>query len=90
MNLCHHLKRSGVGVRQSLFIPRVVFLSPDCDLDPELRKRKELVSHSQLEPFLTSFRESYVGWVSDALTPSWISGKRESGSLVLNLDVVEK
>ena len=81
VNLCHHLKRSGVCVRQSLFIPRVVFLSPDCDLDQELRKRKELVSYDQLDPFLASFRESYGGWLSDALTPSWISGKRERGSL---------
>ncbi|XP_056433747.1 uncharacterized protein si:zfos-911d5.4 [Gadus chalcogrammus] len=76
VNLCHHLKRSGVCVRQSLFIPRVVFLSPDCDLDQELRKRKELVSYDQLDPFLASFRESYVGWLSDALTPSWISGRQ--------------
>ncbi|CAL8304309.1 unnamed protein product [Lota lota] len=74
VNLCHHLKRSGVCVQQRLFIPRVVFLSPDCELDEELRKRKELVSHDQVDPFLASFRESYVEWVSDALTPSWFSG----------------
>ncbi|KAK0142124.1 hypothetical protein N1851_020190 [Merluccius polli] len=73
-NLCHHLKRSGVCVRQSLFVPRVVFLSPDCDLDEELRKRKELIVHGQLDTFLASFRESYMGWLSDALTPSWFSG----------------
>lgn len=74
-NLWHHLKRSGVCVRQSLFIPRVLFLSPDCHLDEELmRKRKELVPHKQLDAFLASFRESYVGWISDALTPSWFSG----------------
>ncbi|KAJ3607584.1 hypothetical protein NHX12_024635, partial [Muraenolepis orangiensis] len=73
-NLCHHLKRSGVCVRQSLFLPRVVFLSPDCHLDPELRKRKELISHGQVDAFLASLRESYTGWLSDALTPSWLSG----------------
>ncbi|KAJ8404795.1 hypothetical protein AAFF_G00331820 [Aldrovandia affinis] len=27
-----------------------------------------------LEAFLHSFREGYVAWVSDALTPSWLSG----------------
>ncbi|XP_073345998.1 uncharacterized protein [Pagrus major] len=73
-NLCGHLKRSGVSVRQSLFFPRVVFLSPDCELDEELRKRRELVSHSQIDAFLRSFREGYVAWISDALTPSWLSG----------------
>ncbi|XP_036938181.1 uncharacterized protein si:zfos-911d5.4 isoform X2 [Acanthopagrus latus] len=73
-NLCGHLKRSGVSVRQSLFFPRVVFLSPDCELDEELRKRRELVSHSQIDAFLRSFREGYVAWMSDALTPSWLSG----------------
>ncbi|XP_041670977.1 uncharacterized protein si:zfos-911d5.4 [Cheilinus undulatus] len=73
-NLCGHLKRSGVSVRQSLFFPRVIFLSPDCELDEELRKRRELVSHSQIDDFLRSFREGYMAWISDALTPSWLSG----------------
>nr|XP_046233456.1 uncharacterized protein si:zfos-911d5.4 isoform X2 [Scatophagus argus] len=73
-NLCGHLKRSGVCVRQSLFFPRVIFLSPDCELDEELRKRRELVSHSQIDDFLRSFREGYMAWISDALTPSWLSG----------------
>ncbi|XP_038592126.1 uncharacterized protein si:zfos-911d5.4 [Micropterus salmoides] len=73
-NLCGHLKRSGVSVRQSLFFPRVVFLSPDCELDEELRKRRELVPHSQIDDFLISFREGYMAWISDALTPSWLSG----------------
>ncbi|XP_035518452.1 uncharacterized protein si:zfos-911d5.4 [Morone saxatilis] len=73
-NLCGHLKRSGVSVRQSLFFPKVIFLSPDCELDEELRKRRELVSHSQIDDFLRSFREGYMAWISDALTPSWLSG----------------
>lgn len=64
-----------MSVRQSLFFPRVVFLSPDCELDEELRKRRELVSHSQIDDFLRSFREGYVAWMSDALTPSWLSGE---------------
>ncbi|XP_029932994.1 uncharacterized protein LOC115377425 isoform X2 [Myripristis murdjan] len=73
-NLCHHLKRSGVSVRQNLFFPRVVFLSPDCELDEELRKRREMVSHNQVDHFLSSLREGYMAWISDALTPSWLSG----------------
>ncbi|KAI3365167.1 hypothetical protein L3Q82_010267 [Scortum barcoo] len=73
-DLCGHLKRSGVPLRQSLFFPRVVFLSPDCELDEELRKRRELVSHSQIDDFLRSFRVGYVAWMSDTLTPSWLSG----------------
>ncbi|XP_078135547.1 uncharacterized protein LOC144536337 [Sander vitreus] len=73
-NLCGHLKRSGVSVRQSLFFPRVIFLSQNCELDEELRKRRELVSHSQIDGFLRSFREGYMAWISDALTPSWLSG----------------
>ncbi|KAM4623604.1 uncharacterized protein ACJ7VT_004647 [Polymixia lowei] len=73
-NLCHHLKKSGVSVRQNLFFSRVVFLSPDCELDEELKKRKELVSHGQIDAFLGSFREGYMAWISDALTPSWLSG----------------
>ncbi|XP_035002193.1 uncharacterized protein si:zfos-911d5.4 [Hippoglossus stenolepis] len=73
-NLCGHLKRSGVSLRQSLFFPRIIFLSPDCELENELRKRRELISHSQIDDFLRSFREGYMAWVSDALTPSWLSG----------------
>ncbi|XP_008312804.1 uncharacterized protein LOC103381959 [Cynoglossus semilaevis] len=72
--LCSYLKRSGVSVRQSLFSYRVIFLSPDCELDEELRKRRELISHSRIDDFLTSFREGYVAWLSAALTPSWFSG----------------
>ncbi|RVE59755.1 hypothetical protein OJAV_G00191620 [Oryzias javanicus] len=74
LNLCSHLKRSRVPVRQSLFISRIVFLSPDCSLDEELMKTKELVLHSQVDEFLRSFKEGYMTWISDALTPSWISG----------------
>ncbi|KAM9425616.1 uncharacterized protein KZ484_011329 isoform 2-T2 [Pholidichthys leucotaenia] len=73
-NLHSHLKRSGVSLRQSLFFPRIIFLSPDCELDTELKKRKELVSHSQIDDFLRSFKHGYVTWITDALTPSWISG----------------
>ncbi|XP_039991996.1 uncharacterized protein si:zfos-911d5.4 [Xiphias gladius] len=73
-NLCGHLKRSGVSVRQSLFFPRVIFLSPECELEEELRKRRELVTHSQIDEFLRSFREGYMVWISDAVTPSWLSG----------------
>ncbi|XP_041830059.1 uncharacterized protein si:zfos-911d5.4 [Melanotaenia boesemani] len=73
-NLCSHLKRSGVSVRHSLFFPRIIFLSPDCKLDEELMKRTELISHSQIDDFLRSFKEGYMTWISDALTPSWISG----------------
>ncbi|XP_070707861.1 uncharacterized protein [Pempheris klunzingeri] len=73
-NLCGYLKRNGVSVRQSLFFPRVIFLSPDCELDEELRKRRELVSHSQIDDFLRSFKEGYMAWMSDALIPSWLSG----------------
>ncbi|XP_074519003.1 uncharacterized protein LOC141784928 [Halichoeres trimaculatus] len=72
--LCGYLKRSGVTMPQNLFFPRVLFISPDCELDEELRKKRELVSHSQLDDFLRSFREGYVAWMSDALTPSWLSG----------------
>ncbi|XP_022046631.1 uncharacterized protein si:zfos-911d5.4 [Acanthochromis polyacanthus] len=73
-NVCSHLKRSGVSVRPSLFFPRVVFLSPDCELDEGLRKKRELVSYSQIDDFLRSFKEGYMAWISDALTPSWLSG----------------
>lgn len=74
VDLCGHLTSSGVSVPQSLFFPRVIFLSPECELDEELKKRRELVSHSQIDNFLRSFREGYMAWISDALTPSWLSG----------------
>ncbi|XP_064176756.1 uncharacterized protein si:zfos-911d5.4 [Anguilla rostrata] len=74
INLWNHMRRNGVSVRQTVFLPRVLFLSPDCQLEEGLRKRKELVSHEDLEAFLRSFREGYVAWFSDALTPSWLTG----------------
>lgn len=73
--LLSHLKRSGVSVSDRLLFPRVLFLSPDCELDPSLQDRPEFVSHQQLQDFLCSFREGYLGWISDALTPAWISGR---------------
>lgn len=75
LQLLAHLKRSGVSVSERLLVPRVLFLSPDCELDPSLQDRPEFVSHQRLQDFLCSFREGYVGWISDALTPAWISGR---------------
>lgn len=83
-NLWQHMKRNGVSVHKNLFLPRVVFLASDCELEDELKKRKELVSHSQIDSFLRSFREGYVAWISDALTPSWLTGHlsyRQMGDL---------
>lgn len=80
-NLCEHLRRSGVPVRQSLFFPRVFFLSADCQLDEELEKKKELLCHKKIDDFLRSFREGYMAWISDALTPSWISGHLSYGQM---------
>ena len=62
-------------MHQSLFFPRVIFLSPDCELDEELRKKRELVLQSQIDDFLRSFRAGYMAWISDSLTPSWLSGE---------------
>lgn len=75
LQLLAHLKRSGVSISDRLLFPRVLFLSPDCELDPSLQDRPELVSHQQIQDFLCSFREGYVGWISDAVTPAWISGR---------------
>ncbi|KAJ0015690.1 hypothetical protein NQD34_013980 [Periophthalmus magnuspinnatus] len=73
-SLLAHLKRSGVSVRERLFFPRVLFLSPDLDLDQSLQNQAEILVQSRVQDFLCSFREGYVGWISDALTPAWISG----------------
>lgn len=73
--LLAHLRSSGVSLSDRLFFPRVLFLSPDCELDVSLQDRPEFVSHQQIQDFLCSFREGYMGWISDALTPAWISGR---------------
>ncbi|XP_046888238.1 uncharacterized protein si:zfos-911d5.4 isoform X1 [Hypomesus transpacificus] len=83
-HLWQYMKRNGVSVRQNLFFPRVVFLASDCELDEELRKKKEMVSHSQMDAFFRSFKEGYVAWISDAMTPSWLTGHlsyRQMGEL---------
>ncbi|KAJ0060525.1 hypothetical protein NL108_015010 [Boleophthalmus pectinirostris] len=73
-SLVAHLRRSGVSVRDRLFFPRVLFLSSDLDLDQTLQNQTEILVQTRVQDFLCSFREGYVGWISDALTPSWISG----------------
>lgn len=88
--LCCHLKRSGVSVREKLFFSRVVFLSQDCDLDSDLQDRPELVSHSQIPDFLRSFTEGYMGWISDALTPAWISGHLSYSQMTSIGDVLRR
>ncbi|MCI4384623.1 hypothetical protein PGIGA_G00040870 [Pangasianodon gigas] len=75
-DLCSYMQRCGVNIKPTLFLPRILFLSPHCHLDEELRKRKELVSHGDMEMFLRSLREGYITWITDAITPSWISGQR--------------
>ncbi|XP_047673720.1 uncharacterized protein si:zfos-911d5.4 isoform X2 [Tachysurus fulvidraco] len=73
-DLCSHMQRCGVNIKPTLFLPRILFLSPHCHLNEELRKRKELVSSEDVETFLRSITEGYVTWIADAITPSWISG----------------
>ncbi|XP_066549658.1 uncharacterized protein LOC136716075 [Amia ocellicauda] len=73
-NLWSHVVRSGVSIRQALFLPRLLFLSPDCLLDEELTKREEVVAHGDLDAFARSFKEGYLAWISDAVSPSWLSG----------------
>ncbi|CAG13326.1 unnamed protein product [Tetraodon nigroviridis] len=51
-----------------------IIILTECELNEELKKREELVTYDQIDDFLGSFREGYVAWISDALTPSWISG----------------
>ncbi|XP_053710464.1 uncharacterized protein si:zfos-911d5.4 [Synchiropus splendidus] len=73
-NVCGHLRRNGVSVHQNQVFPKVVFLSEDCQLDEELEKKTELIPHNQIDSFLRSLQAGYIGWISDALTPSWLSG----------------
>ncbi|XP_049615461.1 uncharacterized protein si:zfos-911d5.4 isoform X1 [Syngnathus scovelli] len=89
-HLCGHLRQSGVPVHQSLFFPMVVFPSPECELAEGLRERRELVSHDQVDRFLRSFREDYVAWMLDALTPSWLSGHLSYGQMALTQEVLRR
>ncbi|XP_060796360.1 uncharacterized protein si:zfos-911d5.4 [Neoarius graeffei] len=73
-DLCSYMQQCGVNIKPTLFLPRILFLSPHCHLDMELRKRKDLVSHGDMEMFLCSLREGYITWIRDTITPSWISG----------------
>ncbi|XP_073684772.1 uncharacterized protein [Garra rufa] len=80
-NLHSHMKRCGLNVRPNLFIPRILFLSPDCVLSEDLLRSDQLVSSADVEPFLRSLREGYASWLSDAFTPSWISGHLSYGQM---------
>ncbi|TTC29622.1 hypothetical protein Baya_14304 [Bagarius yarrelli] len=73
-NLCSHMQRCGVNIKPTLFLPRILFLSPHCHLEEELRNRKELVCQEDMEKFLCSLKDGYITWIADAFTPSWISG----------------
>ncbi|XP_077594419.1 uncharacterized protein LOC144211234 isoform X2 [Stigmatopora nigra] len=73
-HLCDLLRRNGVPLHRSLFFPRVVFPSPECELAKDLQERREVVPHDQVDHFLKSLREDYMAWMLDALTPSWLSG----------------
>ncbi|XP_016116432.1 uncharacterized protein [Sinocyclocheilus grahami] len=73
-NLHSHMKRCGLNLRPNLFIPRVLFLSADCVRSADLLQTEQLLSCADVEPFLRSLREGYMSWLSDAFTPSWISG----------------
>ncbi|XP_058649719.1 uncharacterized protein si:zfos-911d5.4 isoform X2 [Onychostoma macrolepis] len=80
-NLHSHMKRCGLNLRPNLFIPRVLFLSADCVLSEDLLQTEQLLSCADVEPFLRSLREGYVSWLSDAFTPSWISGHLSYGQM---------
>ncbi|XP_016416524.1 uncharacterized protein LOC107746747 [Sinocyclocheilus rhinocerous] len=80
-NLQSHMKRCGLNLRPNLFIPRVLFLSADCVLSADLLQTEQLLSCADVEPFLRSLREGYMSWLSDAFTPSWISGHLSYGQM---------
>ncbi|XP_043087192.1 uncharacterized protein si:zfos-911d5.4 [Puntigrus tetrazona] len=80
-NLHSLLKRCGLTLRPGLFIPRVLLLSADCVLTEDLLQTEQLLTCADVEPFLRSLREGYVSWLSDAFTPSWISGHLSYGQM---------
>ncbi|XP_024000324.2 uncharacterized protein si:zfos-911d5.4 [Salvelinus sp. IW2-2015] len=80
-NLWQYLRRSGVSVRQELFFPRLVFLAPDCQLDEELRKRRELVSPQSNRCVPPLLQRGLCSLDIDALTPAWLSGHLSYGQI---------
>ncbi|XP_067858416.1 uncharacterized protein si:zfos-911d5.4 isoform X2 [Heptranchias perlo] len=74
LNLWNHLMKNGVCLRQSAFFPRVVFLNPICELDPEVPQINEVIAPCNVESFICSFKEGYMSWITDILTPHWLSG----------------
>ncbi|XP_052426700.1 uncharacterized protein si:zfos-911d5.4 [Carassius gibelio] len=83
-NLHSHMKHSGLNLRPGLFIPRVLLLSADGDLSEDLlqtERDEQLLSCADVEPFLRSLRSGYMSWLSDAFTPSWISGHLSYGQM---------
>uniref|UniRef100_UPI00398EA174 uncharacterized protein isoform X2 n=1 Tax=Pristiophorus japonicus TaxID=55135 RepID=UPI00398EA174 len=74
LNLWNHLMKNGVCLRQSAFFPRVVFLNPICELDPEVPQINEVIAPCNVESFICSFKEGYTSWITNILTPHWLSG----------------
>ncbi|KAK7122168.1 hypothetical protein R3I94_019323 [Phoxinus phoxinus] len=75
-NLCGHMTRCGLKLRPSLFTPRLLLLSGACGLRDE-----RLVCGAEVQAFLRSLRGGLVSWLSDAVTPSWISGHLSYGQM---------
>ncbi|XP_072883735.1 uncharacterized protein [Hemitrygon akajei] len=74
LNLWNHLMKNGVCLRQSAFFPRVVFLNPVCELDPEMSQINEIVAPHKVESFICSFKEGYMSWMTNIFIPHWLSG----------------
>ncbi|XP_023686626.1 uncharacterized protein [Paramormyrops kingsleyae] len=80
-NLRSHLKRGDVSLDPSHLLPRVLLLSPDCLLSPQLQIRKEVVTYAKLDAFLRSFSDDFMTWAVDAFMPCWILGHLSYGQL---------
>ncbi|XP_048407309.1 uncharacterized protein si:zfos-911d5.4 [Stegostoma tigrinum] len=74
LNLWNHLMKNGVCLRQSVFFPRVVFLNPTCELDPEILQIKEVIAPYSVESLICSFKEGFTSWITNVFTPHWLSG----------------
>ncbi|XP_072095886.1 uncharacterized protein [Mobula birostris] len=74
LNLWNHLMKNGVCLRQSAFFPRVVFLNPVCELDPEMSQINEIIAPHEVESFICSFKEGYMSWMTNVFIPHWLSG----------------
>ncbi|XP_035696296.1 uncharacterized protein LOC118429770 [Branchiostoma floridae] len=73
--LRNHMLRAGCGLKQKYFHSRVVLLNPHLHVEDGIASDPQVVMHDKCAEFIGSFQQTYLGMITDAISPALLTGQ---------------